>query len=367
MQQITKECIRSLYYGSLFTACGGGEYSDHLPMSVERHIAEHGPVPLLSLEEVPEHSQVITVGIMGSMLEASLQTGTEGVQIVRRLCEERGLQVDALFTIEASSLNILFPILVAGLLGVPLVDGDCMGRAFPEFQMTTAQAVNERIAPMSLLTPGGEYYHFEDLENLLFEVKAREIVSHEAGIAYFSGFPLDTARLRSVLLPGTVSFVRDIGNCFIGPDSYTDLFRRIIDVTKNSIYGCAIELFVGTATEIGSSYEGGRPWSRIVLNGTGDYRKSTFSLLAQNECLIAYRDNRIAAMVPDLITLIDLRTLMPLSLSALHTDMKIAVIGIPAPVRLKSKAMLKVLGPDCFGYSEEYIPIEQIYYSWYFS
>ncbi len=367
MQQIDGESVLSLYYGSLFTACGGGEYSDHLPITLERHIEEEGPVDLVSLQDLEEGSRFLSVGVLGSMLEASLQTGREGVQVLRRLCERQQLEFDALFTIEGSSLNVLFPILVAGLAGVPIVDGDCMGRAFPEFQMTTAQAMGERVVPMSLLTPGGEYYHFEDLENLIFEIKAREIVSHEGGIAYFSGFPLDTQGLRKILLPDTLSFVRDVGSCFLNPDSYTRLLRNITDVSKNSLYGGAIELFVGTMEEIHTSHEGGRTWSRIVLAGTGDYGNSNLSLLAQNECLLAYRDDRVFAMVPDLITLVDLRTLKPLSLSALHSEMRIAVIGIPAPVRLKSRDMLNVLGPSCFGYSEEYIPIEGIHYSRFYS
>lgn len=367
MEYITKDHIRSLYFGSLFTACGGGEYSEHLPLYVERHIETHGPISLMSMEELPENGQYLTVGIMGSMLEANLQNGKEGKAVVSRFCQDRKLSFDALFTIEASSLNILFPILVAGIMQVPIIDGDCMGRAFPEFQMTTAQALGENIAPISLLTPGGEYYYFEDLENLLFEVKAREIVSHEAGIAYFTGFPLSTKKLKTILLKGTLSFVKAIGSCFISTDSYTNLFQQIINATKNSIYGCVVELFLGIVQDIGSSFEGGRSWTNIVLQGTGAYRNSQFSLLAQNECLIAYRDNHIAAMVPDLITLIDLQTLKPLSLSALHKDMKVAILGIPAPVRLKSKDMLKVLGPDCFGYSKEYIPLEKIYNSWYYS
>ncbi len=366
MKYVTSQKVQALYYGSLCTACGGGEYSDHLPALLTRHIEAHGPVRIESLEELSGEGRYLTVGIMGSMLEASLQTGAEGVELVKRFSDESSIPCRGLFSIEASSLNVLFPILVAGMLGVPLVDGDCMGRAFPEFQMTTAQAEGRQIAPMSLLTPGGEYYHFEDLENLLFEVKAREIASHAAGIAYFSGFPLDRAALRSVLLPGTLSFVYEIGLCFIGPDSYSDLLERIIETTKNSTYGSAIELFVGTTAEIGISLEGGRRWSQIGLKGTGSYQHSTFSLLAQNELLIAFRDDRISAMVPDLITLIDLHSLKPLSLSALKTDMRVAVIGIPAPVRLKSPAMLQVLGPLCFGYSTEYIPIEKIHSAWYY-
>lgn len=358
--------IRPLYYGSLFNACGGGEYSDHLPLIVERFIEENGPVSCISLDDFPENGTALTAGIMGSMLESSLQTGKEGVQVVSRLCEQLDITYDAIFTIEASSLNVLFPILIAGLLKTPIIDGDCMGRAFPEFQMTTAEAIGEKIAPMSIVTPKGEYYYFDDLENLLFEVQAREIVSHENGLAYFAGFPLDARRLRSVMLPKTLSFAYEIGSCFMEASSYGRLLEEIIEVTKNSIYGSAIELFVGTVSTIEPAHDGGRNWTNFSMEGVGSYQNSRFSILTQNEALIAFRDDQIAAMVPDLITLIDLRTLRPLSCSSLHEQMKVAVLGIPAPVRLKSPAMLTVLGPACFGYNQEYVPLEKIYSHWYF-
>ena len=366
MKVFTTEMIKALYYGSLMTACGGGEYSDHLPTIVEQTIARNGPVRCISLADLEEHGQTVATGIMGSMLEANLQSGREGMQVVERLCTQLNVKADALFTLEASSLNVLYPILVASLLNIPIIDGDCMARALPEFQMTTAEAAGMKIAPMSVLTPKGAYYHFEDMDNLLFEVQAREIVSQDTGIAYFAGFPLDRASLRSILIPDTLSFNYDLGTCFMEVSSYADLFERLLEVTKNSIYGSMVELFTGTVSSIKPSFDDGRTWSDVRMKGHGTYQNSRFSILFQNEALIAFRDNAIAAMVPDLISLIDMRTLKPISFSSIHEEMRIAVVGIPAPVRLKSAAMLNVLGPACFGYNKEYIPLEQIYSSWYF-
>lgn len=367
MKVITEQWIQALYYGSLFTACGGGEYSEHLPSLVVKQLRRHGSVPLLSLRDLDEGSSYLTVGIMGSMLESSLQTGAESKDVVRRYCDAAGVSCSGVFTIEASSLNVLFPILTAAMLKVPIIDGDCMGRAFPEFQMTTAQAAGRSIVPISIMTPGGEYYHFEDLDNLIFELKAREIVSHTGGIAYFAGFSLRAQEVRSLLIPGTLSFSHDIGACFLDPVSYPSLLWDLQRVTKNSIYGRAVELFIGSIISLKKVNEGGRSWMEFTLQGNGDYQGSRFSLLTQNEALIAFRDDRIAAMVPDIITMIDMHSLKPVSLSAMHKDLRVAVIGVPAPVRLKTEEMLRLLGPDCFGYSSEYIPIEQIYRSCYFN
>ena len=48
-----------------------------------------------------------------------------------------GRKVDALISSEIGGGNALEPIITAAAAGLPVVDGDGMGRAFPEMQMTT--------------------------------------------------------------------------------------------------------------------------------------------------------------------------------------------------------------------------------------
>ena len=46
-------------------------------------------------------------------------------------------KVSAILCIEAGGLNSTIPFVAAAKLGLPIVDGDAMGRAFPELQMVS--------------------------------------------------------------------------------------------------------------------------------------------------------------------------------------------------------------------------------------
>ncbi len=363
MQLIDESWIRPLYYGSLLTSCGGGEQIEILIQLLTDRLRKV-KVPLLNINELDAEKGYATTGIMGSMMEAHPPTGNEGLQVLERFSRENDCSIDGLFTLEAASINVLYPVLLASMKGVPLIDGDCMARAFPEFQMTTAQSAGIKMTPFSIMTPGGNYFAFEDLNNLLFEVKSREIVSDEAGVAYFAGFSTTEKILKKCLIPETISFLYRIGSCFLNKKSYSELFESLLNTSKNSQYGSIVELFIGTVKDRPARTE--HNWQEFNIEGVGNYKKSRFTILLQNEYLIGFRDRNIAVMVPDLICLIDISTLRIVSQHELNRGMKVAVLSIPAPVRLKSRSMLDLIGPGCFGYNNEYIPLERLYESYYF-
>jgi DUF917 family protein len=363
MKIIDETWIRPLYYGSLLLSCGGGEQIENLIRQLSDALKETR-VPLLSVNELEEGKAYATTGIMGSMMEAHAPSAHQGLQVLERFSEENGFRINGLFTLEAASINVLYPLLMASTKKIPFIDGDCMGRAFPEFQMTTAQSAGIQMTPLAIMTPRGNYFSFNDLDNLLFEVESREIVSEEAGIAYFAGFQADEQTLKTCLIPETITFLYRMGSCFLRSRSYAELLENMIEVSKNSQYGSVVELFIGTINNRPARTE--KQWQEMTLEGVGNYKNSQAAILAQNEYLIALRDKKVAAMVPDLICLIEINTLRIISHHEVEKGMKVAVLSIPAPVRLKSRSMLDLIGPRCFGYNNEYIPLERLYESYYF-
>lgn len=61
--------------------------------------------------------------------------------------------------------------------------------------------------------------------------------------------------------------------------------------------------------------------------------------------------------MPDLISVVDETTAQPLTTQMLRYGQQIAVLGIRAPEQLRDAAALEVVGPKCFGLSNEYRPI----------
>ena len=74
----------------------------------------------------------------------------------------------------------------------------------------------------------------------------------------------------------------------------------------------------------------------------------------QNENLIAYINDKIECMVPDLICIIDTETGEPITTELLRYGFRVSVLALPAPQNLSTKKALEVVGPKGFGYDFDY-------------
>src|SRR5215813_5617857 len=77
-------------------------------------------------------------GVVCSLLDQERLTDPQTIARAVRMMEEyRGCRFDAVMSLEIGGGNSLQPFMAAAVLGLPVVDADCMGRAFPEAQMTS--------------------------------------------------------------------------------------------------------------------------------------------------------------------------------------------------------------------------------------
>ena len=70
-----------------------------------------------------------------------------------------GKPIYAFMPIEAGGVNSMLPIAAAARLGLPLVDCDGMGRAFPELQMVTFTIGGGSATPMAMVDEKGNLLH----------------------------------------------------------------------------------------------------------------------------------------------------------------------------------------------------------------
>ncbi|MFZ5634839.1 MAG: DUF917 domain-containing protein [Bacillota bacterium] len=367
MQIIDQDWIQPLHLGGVFLGSGGGGESKILTFLLKELLARKQVIHLIGLEELEPEELYAAVAMMGSpeLMEEHFPTGQEGINAIEQLEFLTGRRFKGLMTVEGAGVNILYPLLVASKIQLPLIDADAMGRAFPELQMTAFNFAQISGTPMAMIDGRGQSYDFFEKDNFLLELKTRLVVSEGGGVGFFAGFPHKGSVLKRILIPRTISFAAEIGRVFLNPGSYSKMLEDLILVTKNSLYGSCIELFTGSIKERGKVEA--LSWRAITIKGSGYYANEVFRILMQNENLIAYRQNRVAAMVPDLISIINLETLKPVNDYDLVPGMEVSVIGTPAPLLLKTKKNLNVVGPQCFGYKSGYEPLEKLYFSYYYN
>ena len=76
--------------------------------------------------------------------------------------------------------------------------------------------------------------------------------------------------------------------------------------------------------------EGGFVRGEAQIEGIEDYRGKNLKVQFQNENLIAIRDEKIIASVPDLICIVNLDSAIPVTTEAIRYGHRVLVLSIPA-------------------------------------
>jgi DUF917 family protein len=95
------------------------------------------------------------------------------------------------------------------------------------------------------------------------------------------------------------------------------------------------------------------------LEGTGEDAESNLLIQFQNENLVAIKDGEVVCSVPDLISILDVDTGLPITTEYLRYGFRVVVVGMPSNEKWRTPEGLKVVGPRYFGYDIDYIPIEE--------
>ncbi|XGU18921.1 DUF917 family protein [Rhodococcus sp. 3Y1] len=108
-------------------------------MLVTQALGEAGEITILDPEELDDDAWVIPVAQMGAptVVVEKMPRGTEPELALITLEKHTGRTADATMPMECGGINSMIPLLAAARRGLPVVDADGMGRAFPQLEMET--------------------------------------------------------------------------------------------------------------------------------------------------------------------------------------------------------------------------------------
>jgi DUF917 family protein len=257
-------------------------------------------------------------------------------------------------SIEAGGINSTIPFVVAAQRGLPIVDADLMGRAFPEIQMCTPTLWGIDATPMAVADEKGNTTLLNTINNHWTERFARSICIDMGTTAMIALYVLTGAQLKESSIPGTISLCVEIG------DTIREA-RRIhadpIGAVLDRLGG--FRLFHGKIVDVQRRTETGFARGEAIFEGIEADSGSSLMLRFQNEHLIAVRDGEVLATVPDLITVFDAESGEPITTEDLRYGFRVVIAGIPSDRRWRTAAGLELVGPRYFGYDIDYIPVEE--------
>ncbi len=361
--RIDRTALLDLASGAAFLGSGGGGDPYYGRLLGEAELAHRDAFDIITLDELADDALVVPCGWVGAPTVSveKLPSGREALTGLRRLEKELGRKIDAVLPIEIGGGNGLAPLMSAARLGVPMVDADGMGRAFPESQMAIFNIHGLSACPSVLTAACGSLTVIETDDNLTHERISRGLAVSLGGIAHMVEYPLTGRQAKDHAIGGSVSAAIAAGAAIrIARERGDDPFAALYAALRASgLYPYAGGLFDGKITDLERETRGGFSVGRVVIEGFGD-AGGAMELEFQNENLIARRDGEVVAMVPDLITVMDLETADSITTERLKYGQRVKIVGAAAPAVLREARALSFVGPAAFGFGDAYRPIEAL-------
>ena len=328
---------------------GGGDPRVGLLMALHA-VAEAGPVPLVDLDDLDPEGLVLPSGMIGAptVMVEKIPNGAES-RVIRSALEARlGRAVVAMMCLEMGGINGVLPVAWAADAGLPLVDGDLMGRAFPEVQMCTPHLYDIPAWPCAIADERLQVVTYETRDNVWLERLVRNTVSTLGGCACSSLYPMTVEVARTPTIRGTVSAAIAVGEAIrTAPDDPFDSLAEVLPLRS---------LLVGKVVDVERRTEGGFVRGSATIEGTAEDQGRVLAIEFQNENLVAIEDGEVLATVPDIITLLDSYTAHGIVTEHIRYGQRVMVAVFPAPTQWTSDQGLAVVGPRVFGYDVDYRP-----------
>lgn len=301
---------------------GGGGGSAASGEKNARIASQYRPLYLTDINDLPGDAIVLTASMVGAPAAAEKYIDASGlVRAVQLFLENTGMKIGGIISNENGGESTVNGWVASAVLGIPLLDAQCNGRAHPTGVMGSMNLHKLPGYVTTMTAAGGNPAAGRNLECLFtggIDAAARlvRLASIEAG-----------GLVAVARNPVTADYVKENGA--VGSVSHA--------IETGRIYEKGLEVSVGRAVEDLCAFLGGEVLARgavekYSLRGEGGFDVGHVTadgceLTFWNEYMTADRaDGARAATFPDLIMTLDAKTGRPLPSSDIREGMDVYVI-----------------------------------------
>lgn len=356
------EDLECLAEGAAFLGTGGGGDPYIGRLIVQAAIEKHGSPTLLPPEELDDDMNVVSIAGFGAptVQMEKLIHGDEVIFALEKLEEITGRKADAIIPAEIGGGNSMTPIMVAATRGLPAVDADGMGRAFPELQMNNFSANGLRATPIVVVDEHLNHHLVEAENDKEAEGKTRALAIKMGLRVFIAGFSMSGREVKKSAIGGTLRIALEIGRTLKQARAKQDPVAALVNYLRTTpYYNHAEVVFDGKIADLVRDTAGGFSVGHCHLSALGG-EPSTAEVVFQNEHLSVRVDGQLKAIVPDLICIVDRETGAPIPTQALRYGQRVKVIAMSAPPQLRAESARDFFGPACFGLKDPFIPVEDL-------
>ncbi|WP_323179495.1 DUF917 domain-containing protein [Streptomyces sp. NBC_00654] len=369
---------------------GGGPVAPARAVAAQA-IEECGPVPVIAPDRLPGDALIMPVSEIGSPVVAGERIGSraEPARLRARVEEQHGRPVEAVMSGEIGGLNGCLALAWAARLGLPLLDADSMGRAFPRMDQNVLELAGMSPGPAVLADEWGRTVILDHIDGAHLELLGRATVDAFGGRVVSSDYPLTAAQAAAHAVAGSVTRALRLGRRTARTRGHGDSGTGIgIGIGIGISTGTSISTGTGVggtgresglsgdlgpAHDLGPAYDSGSAYdlgpgftgkvSSVRRSPQGDGGEATGVLLegmgpdagrlvlveGRSEFVAAVEDGRPLALVPDVICLLDLRTGETVQVESVRYGLRVQLLTLRSDPAWYTPQGLTLAGPAVFG------------------
>lgn len=316
LTSITADDVPALTAGATLLGSGGGGLVAVPDALLRRRL---GRIPVVAAADLPPGALVVHVGVVGApdIHNERLINPADMATAVQAVVGQLSGELAAVGIIEIGGMNGPTALVGALELGVPIVDGDLMGRAFPSIEMSTLAVAGHPATPLALVSPHGDTVVVPRASSNMAVAVLNGTVRAMGGAAALALFPTSAGILAEIGVVGSLSTCVALGESLLaarGEDAHT-----IVEALGGRV------LIEGSVDDMHVRADNA-PGSITVAIPDG----SVGRIDHLDEILAVSHDGRALASTPEVINALDSSTLLPLRPEQIRPGQGIVVFALPA-------------------------------------
>lgn len=365
----TPEDIEDFLIGCAFFGTGGGGNISSGRDALIESLNQGYKLTLMDPKEIQDDDIFCTVFFMGSIAPKTPEILNEMkkngfgnrkysptemlVNAVDNMEKYIGKKVTGLYVAELGGSNSACCMAAAYHKGIPVIDGDCSGRAVPEMGQGLPTINGKNFLPVTFVDSWGNttittsaFNHFamERIGKMVSEASYGELAE---AASLMNGKDVKESLVHNTLsqcleVGQNIRMARELGEnpCKAGAVAAKGYFIGKAKIVKKEAYS-----------------REGYYWGTYNVKGIDGIKGKNYKIWFKNENHVIWENDKPIASSPDMIILLRWRDGEPLSNTNLSEGEEIGIIIVPARKEFLSDDAIAAFGPRHFGFDFDYTPI----------
>lgn len=349
-----------LVHGATVLGTGGGGSPTEGLRLMNEALKIRGEINIIDVDELADDAVVVAPYYIGTIAPTAktkkpVKLGDPMSLAFDKMERILGKRVGAVVACEIGGENTPIAINIGAKVGLPIVDGDLLGRAAPELHQCTVHVFDVPMYPSVIATETGNVVVIERYADINdYEAMARYISALAGRFAAAVDTPMVKDVAEKTIVRNTISKCIKIGRAVreskAKDENPVDAIVKMLDGWK---------IFEGVVKRYTWKDEGGFLVGEAFVEGLNQWKGHVLKSWIKNEHIIAWRDNNPIVMPPDLVSFI-LDSGEAITNTDLREGVKVHAVAAKAPDVWRTMKGLELFGPKHFGFNIDYVPVENL-------